>query len=84
MSNGEDVRTRLEAEVAARHVRELEVSERRFHSAFTHASIGMALVSFDGRVLQVNSALRALLGIDKIVPGVVMRFRKNARLQRTG
>jgi diguanylate cyclase (GGDEF)-like protein/PAS domain S-box-containing protein len=53
-----------EAEVAARHVRELEVSERRFHSAFTHASIGMALVSFDGRVLQVNSALRALLGID--------------------
>ncbi|HEY2977077.1 MAG TPA: EAL domain-containing protein [Burkholderiaceae bacterium] len=53
-----------EAEVAARHVRELEVSERRFHSAFTHASIGMALVSFDGRVLQMNSALRALLGID--------------------
>jgi diguanylate cyclase (GGDEF)-like protein/PAS domain S-box-containing protein len=53
-----------EAEVAARHVRELEVSERRFHSAFTHASIGMALVSFDGRVLQVNSALRTLLGID--------------------
>jgi diguanylate cyclase (GGDEF)-like protein/PAS domain S-box-containing protein len=52
-----------EAELAARHVHELEVSERRFHSAFTHASIGMALVSFDGRVLQANAALRTLLGI---------------------
>ena len=53
-----------EAGIAARHVRELEVSERRFHSAFTHASIGMALVSFEARVLQVNAALRALLGVD--------------------
>lgn len=52
-----------EAELAAHHVRELEVSERRFHSAFTHASIGMALVSSDARVLQVNSALRTLLGL---------------------
>ena len=52
-----------EAALAARHMSELEVSERRFHSAFTHASIGMALVSFDGEVLQVNSALRALLGM---------------------
>ena len=52
-----------EADIAARHMRELEVSERRFHSAFTHASIGMALVGFDGQVLQVNAALRALLGL---------------------
>jgi diguanylate cyclase (GGDEF)-like protein/PAS domain S-box-containing protein len=51
-----------EAELAARHVRELEASERRFHSAFTHASIGMALLSFEGRILQANPALRALLG----------------------
>jgi diguanylate cyclase (GGDEF)-like protein/PAS domain S-box-containing protein len=51
-----------ERELAARHVRELEASERRFHSAFTHASIGMALLAFDGRVLQANEALRALLG----------------------
>ena len=50
------------AELAARHMRELEASERRFHSAFTHASIGMALLSFEGRVLQANSALRSLLG----------------------
>ena len=53
-----------EAELAAHHVHALEVSERRFHSAFTHASIGMALVSFDARVLQVNAALRVLLGVD--------------------
>ncbi|MEO5844232.1 MAG: EAL domain-containing protein [Caldimonas sp.] len=52
-----------EAELGARHVRELEASERRFHSAFTHASIGMALVSPSGRVLQVNSALRGLIGL---------------------
>jgi diguanylate cyclase (GGDEF)-like protein/PAS domain S-box-containing protein len=52
-----------EAELAARHVRELEASERRFHSAFTHASIGMALVSATGRVLQANAALRSLLGL---------------------
>ena len=52
-----------EAEQAARHVHELEVSERRFHSAFTHASIGMALVAFDGRILQANLALRTLLGL---------------------
>jgi diguanylate cyclase (GGDEF)-like protein/PAS domain S-box-containing protein len=51
-----------ERELARRHVRELEASERRFHSAFTHASIGMALLAFDGRILQANEALRALLG----------------------
>ena len=51
-----------ERELALRHVRELEASERRFHSAFTHASIGMALLSFEGRILQANPALRALVG----------------------
>jgi diguanylate cyclase (GGDEF)-like protein/PAS domain S-box-containing protein len=55
-----------EAAVAARHLQELQASERRFHSAFTHASIGMALLSFDGQMLQVNGALRALLGIDDV------------------
>ncbi|RVU49497.1 putative bifunctional diguanylate cyclase/phosphodiesterase [Rubrivivax rivuli] len=51
-----------EAQAAARHLRELQASERRFHSAFTHASIGMALLGFDGRILQANPALAALLG----------------------
>jgi diguanylate cyclase (GGDEF)-like protein/PAS domain S-box-containing protein len=53
-----------EAEVAALHLQQLQESERRFHSAFTHASIGMALLSFEGRILQANDALRELLGVD--------------------
>jgi diguanylate cyclase (GGDEF)-like protein/PAS domain S-box-containing protein len=51
-----------EAELAAEHLSQLEASERRFHSAFTHASIGMALMSVEGRILQINAALRSLLG----------------------
>jgi diguanylate cyclase (GGDEF)-like protein/PAS domain S-box-containing protein len=54
-----------EARLAAAHVIELQASEQRFHSAFSHASIGMALVSFDGRVLQANSALCHLLGFTR-------------------
>ncbi len=53
-----------EAEVTALHLKQLQDSERRFHSAFTHASIGMALLTFDGRILQANDALRELLGVD--------------------
>jgi len=50
-----------EARVAAA---ELEASHNqlRFHAAFTQASIGMAIVAADGRVLQVNQALCTLLG----------------------
>ena len=51
-----------QAEQAAQHLIDLETSERRFHSAFTHASIGMALVALDGTIHQANAALRALLG----------------------
>jgi diguanylate cyclase (GGDEF)-like protein/PAS domain S-box-containing protein len=53
-----------EAAAAARHVAELEASERRFHSAFTHASIGMSLLSFGGEILQTNKAMLDLLGRD--------------------
>ncbi|MDZ7653643.1 MAG: EAL domain-containing protein [Burkholderiaceae bacterium] len=56
-----------EAEQSAHHMRELEQSEKRFHSAFTHAAIGMALVATNGRVLQANRALSALLGRDAVV-----------------
>ncbi len=51
-----------EAETATQHLQALESSERRFYSAFTHASIGMALVAPDGRIHQANPALRQLLG----------------------
>jgi len=54
-----------EAQQAARHVAALSDSERRFHNAFTHASIGMALVSFDGRILQANTALASILGHER-------------------
>jgi len=51
-----------EAAQAARHLQELRESERRFHSAFSHAAIGMALVQLDGQVLQANPAMGTLLG----------------------
>jgi diguanylate cyclase (GGDEF)-like protein/PAS domain S-box-containing protein len=54
-----------EAAQAARHVAALSESERRFHSAFTHASIGMALVSFEGRILQANTSLIGILGLER-------------------
>ena len=50
--------------MAEQQLRELQASEQRFHSAFTHAAIGMALMAFDGRLLQVNPALCALVGAD--------------------
>jgi PAS domain S-box-containing protein len=43
---------------------ELKDSEERFTSAFEHASIGMALVSPEGRWIKVNRALCHLLGYE--------------------
>jgi diguanylate cyclase (GGDEF)-like protein/PAS domain S-box-containing protein len=51
-----------EARQVARHMAELRESEARFHSAFTHAAVGMALVSTESRVLQANDALAVMLG----------------------
>jgi diguanylate cyclase (GGDEF)-like protein/PAS domain S-box-containing protein len=50
-----------EATQQAHYLHELERSERRFQSAFTHAAIGMGLVSVDGRLLRANHALCMLL-----------------------
>ena len=51
---------------ARRHVeKRLLESEARFHSAFDHAAIGMALVSLDGRFLQVNHAMEEILGYSR-------------------
>ncbi|HEX8351603.1 MAG TPA: PAS domain S-box protein, partial [Pyrinomonadaceae bacterium] len=49
-------------ETVERHVAALRESEGRFRSAFDHAAIGMALVSPEGRWLQVNRSLCAILG----------------------
>jgi diguanylate cyclase (GGDEF)-like protein/PAS domain S-box-containing protein len=51
-----------QAEQAQRHAELLEESEQRFRSAFHYASIGMALVSENGRWLQVNRSLCQLVG----------------------
>ena len=51
-----------EAASAAVHLEEMRASESRFHSAFTHAAIGMALVSTDGKLMQANDSLCAMLG----------------------
>jgi diguanylate cyclase (GGDEF)-like protein/PAS domain S-box-containing protein len=48
--------------MAAQHLGELELSDRRFQSAFAHAAIGMALVSRQGLLVQVNAAVADLFG----------------------
>jgi diguanylate cyclase (GGDEF)-like protein/PAS domain S-box-containing protein len=63
--SGEQQAAEREAAQAARHMAELRASERRFHSAFTHASTGMALATVDGTIQQVNLALCILLGHDE-------------------
>ena len=52
--------TRKEAD--ERHVEELRASESRFHSAFTHAAIGMALVTVEGKFIQANKSFCEMLG----------------------
>jgi diguanylate cyclase (GGDEF)-like protein/PAS domain S-box-containing protein len=47
---------------SARHLAELRESEDRFQSAFTHAAVGMVLVSTDGRVVHANASLARMLG----------------------
>ena len=51
-----------EARATRQHLQLLKASEQRFHDAFTHAAIGMALLDFQGCVLQANPALCQLLG----------------------
>jgi diguanylate cyclase (GGDEF)-like protein/PAS domain S-box-containing protein len=60
----QQVATRRTADVLDLHAQNLARSEQRFQNAFTHASIGMALISIDGDILQSNRAFDALLGYD--------------------
>ena len=50
-----------EARVAAAE-REAQHNQQRFMAAFSCASIGMAIVAADGRIVQANQALHQLLG----------------------
>lgn len=51
-----------EREAAARQVRELQLSERRFRGVFDNASIGMVLMEFGGAILDANETMADLLG----------------------
>lgn len=55
---------KLEQRVEER-TRELRESEARFRNMLEHAPIGMAIAAPDGRFLQVNHALCAILGYEK-------------------
>lgn len=51
-----------QAEQAKLHAELLQESEERFRSAFDYAAVGMALVSDEGRFLEVNHSLCRLVG----------------------
>jgi PAS domain S-box-containing protein len=54
MTLWQDVTARKQAED------DLQVAEERFHAAFEHSPIGMAITDLAGRVLQANRALGAI------------------------
>jgi len=47
------------------HMEKLRESEERFRSAFDYATIGMGVISLDGRWLQVNRSLCAIFGYEE-------------------
>ncbi len=52
----------MQAILAQNHLLEMRISEERFRSAFDYAAIGMALVSTEGKWLQVNQSIGKILG----------------------
>jgi diguanylate cyclase (GGDEF)-like protein/PAS domain S-box-containing protein len=65
-----------ETEMAQQHAGALAKSEKRFHGAFSNAAIGMALVSSNGAILQVNPAVCKMLGYreDELMGGAIGAF----------
>jgi PAS domain S-box-containing protein len=55
-------RKRVEETLAKRAAEELEQSEARFRAMFENAGIGIAMVGFDRRPLEVNAALVKMTG----------------------
>src|SRR5256885_40113 len=51
-----------QSEAAERRVVQLQESEARLRSAFTHAAVGMVLVAPAWRILHANDAVAAMLG----------------------
>jgi len=56
---------REHAREVQRHMEALRESEERFRSAFDYATIGMAVVSLEGRWVQVNRSLCDILGYEE-------------------
>jgi diguanylate cyclase (GGDEF)-like protein/PAS domain S-box-containing protein len=54
----------LLAEAVERHELALRESEARFRAMFESAAVGIALAGMDGRLIEANPALEALLGQD--------------------
>lgn len=65
-----------ETETMTAHAVALAQSEKRFHGAFSSAAIGMALVSANGAILQVNPAVCKMLGYreDELIGGAIGAF----------
>ena len=81
-------RSRQEVRVAEAEL-EARLNQQRFTAAFTHAAIGMAVVRPCGEILQVNTALCTLLGVqasalmsrpfcDVMNAGDALLFRRHA------
>ncbi len=64
-SNGAPVRmvgTAIDITERVENLKQIRLSEQKFHSAFNHSGIGMAIVSTAGEWLEVNDNLCAILG----------------------
>ncbi|HEX4488975.1 MAG TPA: PAS domain S-box protein [Terriglobales bacterium] len=57
-----ELRLRMQIGTQTLVERALRESEQRFHSAFEHAGVGMALIKISGEFLQTNEALSNFLG----------------------